>query len=454
MMRGLVSGFKKSPIAYILVILALAGAAWWWFGKGPGAGGPGMAGFAIPVEAIETKTEELIDTVNAVGTLIADEAVVIRPEVSGRVVSIPFAEGAPVQKGEVLVQFDDSVARAEFAQAQANVELSQKNQRRATTLTKTGATSERVLDESTANMRLSRANVDLAKARLDKTRIVAPFDGIVGLRKVSVGEYVKEGQEIVNFQRIDPMKVDFAIPETMAKVLTDGQEIEINVDAVPDRAFRGHVFALDPQVDVNGRSIMLRARVPNPDGILKSGYFARVGLIVNRFDNAIMIPEEAVMPGSQGKSVYIVDGEIAKMTPVKLGMRRNGKVQVTEGLQAGQVVVTAGHLKIRDGAKVMPMIAGKAPPGAPAAPAAAKEKPPEPKVEEAQPEPVTEEAPAEPAEPADAVAPEANIEPATPLETNPAEVTPLQEGEGRDVKVFSLPKEERVMEEEPVKAAE
>lgn len=360
----LINKIKKSPVAVILVIIGLAAAGWWWFGKGPGAAGHGFGGMSIPVEAVELKPEMLTETIEAVGTLVADEAVVIRPEVSGRITSIAFEEGAHLTKGQLLVQLDDSVYRAEYAQARASLELNRKNQNRASTLTKTGATSERVLDESNASLRLAEANVDLAKARLDKTTMQAPFDGVVGLRKVSVGDFVKEGQEIVNFQRIDPMKVDFAIPETKAAMLKEGQEIEVVVDAVPDRKFIGQVYALDPQVDVGGRSIFLRAKIANADGVLKSGYFARVGLVISKIEDALMVPEEAIMPTAKGKFVFVVEAEKAKMTEVKLGIRRDGKVQIKEGLQAGQIVVTAGHVKIRDGAGVKAIMADAPPPPA------------------------------------------------------------------------------------------
>ena len=194
----------------------------------------------------------------------------------------------------------------------------------------------------------------MAKTQVAYTKIIAPFDGVVGLRKISPGDYVNVGQELANFVSYDPMKVDFSIPETQANVLGVGQPIEIVVEAMPGKTFLGEVYALDPQLDVSGRAVSLRARIPNPDYQLKPGYFARVMLTVERRENAMVIPESAVVPQGDAKFAFKVgDDDAVALVPLTLGKRLSGEVEVLEGLQVGDRVVTCGQIKLQHGAKVM-----------------------------------------------------------------------------------------------------
>ncbi|MBL8660419.1 MAG: efflux RND transporter periplasmic adaptor subunit, partial [Rhodospirillales bacterium] len=215
-----------------------------------------------------------------------------------------------------------------------------------------------------ASLDSDRAKVDLAEARLDKTRITAPFSGMIGLRRVSVGDYVSSGEDLVNLESIDPIKVDFRIAERHLSDLRAGQELELEVDAYPGRRFRGRVFAVDPQVDPGGRSIALRAEVPNPDGLLRPGLFSRIRLVLNVRDDAITVPEQAIIPVGEERYVFtVVDGKAVK-TKITLGQRGPGWVEVTRGLSAGDVVVTAGQLKIREGSAVEVMAPTPVAPGA------------------------------------------------------------------------------------------
>jgi membrane fusion protein (multidrug efflux system) len=190
--------------------------------------------------------------------------------------------------------------------------------------------------------------------------ISAPFDGVVGLRKVSVGDFVNVGQDIVNLEQIDPLKADFRVAELYLGAVRPGQRIELEVDAFPSEAFKGEVYAIDPLIDESGRSILLRARLPNPDNVLRPGLFARVTLVLNERDGAIQVPEQALVPQGQDQYVFrVVDGKAA-FTKVKVGIRREGMVEVLEGLGPEDEVVTAGQLKIRDGAEVAPTPAAEA----------------------------------------------------------------------------------------------
>jgi membrane fusion protein (multidrug efflux system) len=202
------------------------------------------------------------------------------------------------------------------------------------------------------NRRVAVAAVPLAAPRLAKTEIKAPFSGIIGLRVVSVGDYVKEGADVVNLESIDPLKVDFRVPEIYLKQIQVGQTLRVQLDALPGSTFDGKVFAVNPLVDAAGRSIVIRALVRNPDTSLRPGMFARVRLITRDEKDALAIPEQAIVPQGDEQFVFkIADGK-AQRVKIEVGQRRDGKVEVLKGLAADDIVVTAGHMKLRDGTPV------------------------------------------------------------------------------------------------------
>jgi membrane fusion protein (multidrug efflux system) len=201
-------------------------------------------------------------------------------------------------------------------------------------------------------MRVDEAIVNFSRARLDKLTIEAPFDGVLGLRRVSVGEFVQAGAEIVNLEMVDPLKVDFRVPELFLAAVATGQRVAINVDAYPGRAFEGEVIAIDPAVDPGGRSVVIRARVPNANDALRPGLFARVALTLASRENAVFVPDQAIVPfGDQLFVFKVVDGR-AVQTRVRAGERRRGEVEILEGLAQGDVVITAGQIRVRDGVPV------------------------------------------------------------------------------------------------------
>lgn len=319
------------------------------------SGGPALAqgpGAAVPVETAKVKVGRLAERVTAVGSLRSNESVTIRPEIAGRVVSINFKEGQPVRKGDKLIVLDDSIYRAELDQAKAQLQLAQRNFKRIEELHQKEVATARSRDEAFSGLEVGTAAVALAEARLDKATIVAPFSGIAGLRQVSVGDYITVGQDIVNLEDIETIKVDFRVAEKFLPAVRTGQRIQINVDAYPDRTFEGEVYAIDPRIDVSGRSIVIRAKVPNEEALLRPGLFARVTLILEMKEQALTVPEQAIMPRGEEQFVYtVVDGKV-KQTKVIIGTRRDGRVEIVEGLKSEDTVVTAGHLKIRDGVQV------------------------------------------------------------------------------------------------------
>ncbi len=363
-------------IVALLVLIALGGGAYWYFVKqggtintllagtvpapggassGQKAGGGGAPGGGMPptpVEAVPVKVGAVSRTVTAVGSLLSNESVVIRPEVAGKVAEIAFQEGQAVKKGALLVKLDDSVARATLAQAQASIAFSRAELARAEELFRQNTGPARNREQAQAKLQADEAAVQLAKAQLEKLTLTAPFDGVLGLRKVSVGDVIASGKDIVNLEAIDTLKLDFRVPEAYLPAVKVGQTLNVAVDAFPGRTFDGTVIAIDPLVDVNGRAVAIRARVANTDGSLRPGLFARVRLTIDEHLNAVLVPEQAIVAFGNNQFVFkVVEGKVAQ-TPVKLGERRNAEVEITNGLSPGDVVVTAGQLKIRDGAPV------------------------------------------------------------------------------------------------------
>lgn len=326
-----------------------------------------------PVEAMKVRLVSLPQSITAVGSLRSDEAVVLRPEIAGRISEILFREGQRVQQGEVLVRFDSSVQRAELEQAKANLSLNQSKFERAVDLQKKGFISSQARDEAENNYRVSRAAVDLFAARLAKLELRAPFSGIAGLRSVSVGDYVKDGQDLVNIETVDPLKVDFRVPEIYLKQVAAGQSLQIGLDAFPNQSFNGQVLAINPLVDASGRSIVIRAQVRNSSSSLRPGMFARVRLIVGGEQESLAVPEQALVPVGDDLYVFKVADGKAQRTKVEIGQRRDAMVEITKGLARTDLVVTAGLQKIRDGANVKVTLIAE--PAAPQQPAAAQSKP-------------------------------------------------------------------------------
>lgn len=305
----------------------------------------------IAVEAVRAELQPVTEEIVVIGTLASNESVIVRPEIAGRIAKIHFREGERVQRGTPLLSLDASVQEAELREAEAALHVSQRNYARAEELLKKGAGAVRQRDEALGQLEADQARVALAQARLQKMSLTAPFDGVLGLRKVSVGAYVTPGQDIVNLENIDPIKVEFRVPETSLRVLREGQKIRVQVDAFPDAAFAGEVYAMDPRIDAAGRSVAIRARIPNPDGLLRPGLFARVALTIEE-RRSVVVPETAIVPRGDQQFVYrAVDGKAA-LTQVELGLRRNAQVELRSGVAPGELVVSAGQIKLRDGAPV------------------------------------------------------------------------------------------------------
>lgn len=310
---------------------------------------------AMPVEAAVIEPRLLEVDTQLVGSLLADEETLISSEVAGRLSGIHFTDGQPVKAGARLFTLDASIERAQLERARASAELAQTEFQRAEDLLSRNAGSANVRDAARATLRINQAEVQLAEERLAKMTLTAPFDGVLGIRRVSPGDYLTPGQALVVLLANNPMRVEFRIPEVLITDVAEGQDIEISVDALGGRKFSGKVITLAPQVEVSGRSLLVQAVLDNQEGILRPGMFTRVRLILDRVENALLVPEEALVPEGRSQFVFrLVDG-VAEKVQVTLGHRMRGQVQITEGINPGDVVVTAGQMKLRPGSAATPV---------------------------------------------------------------------------------------------------
>ena len=328
----------------------------------PAAGAPASppaATVAIGVEAARVETGALARTVSAVGTLRAAESVIVKPEVAGRIARIGFEGGQRVRRGDLLVGLDAEVVGAEVEQTRAELALARSNHQRTVELAERNFVSASARDQTAANLKILEARLKLAQARLSKTEIRAPFTGVLGLRDVSVGDYLKEGDELVALEDVSSMQVDLRLPERFLAQLRPGQAVKVELDAWPQRAFEARVEAVDVRVDADGRALTVRGRLPNPDAELRSGMFAKATLTLSENPTAMMVPEEAVTPIGTELFVYRISDGKAFRVPVRTGQRRDGQVEIVEGLQPGEQVIVAGQAKIqRNGQPVRLVDAG------------------------------------------------------------------------------------------------
>ncbi len=309
----------------------------------------------LPAEVVHVETKPLTQMIEAVGGLSANESIIIRPEQSGSVEKVLFTEGSSVKSGETLIVLESSLYKAQLQESKARVNLSRIAYNRADSLVKKKVGSQQDLDSSLAELQMDQAKQQVAQTQLDKMTIKAPFEGVIGLRKFSPGDYVTVGQDLVELTDINTMKVDFKVPENQLPNLRIGQEIKILVDALPGESFTGSIYAIAPSIDARSHNIAIRAKIENRDNLLRPGLFARIQIILSTDDNAIMVPEEAIIPQNESFFVMTVSDDKIAMVPVKLGLRRNGEVNITSGLEEGQVIVTAGQIKLFPGSPVTPI---------------------------------------------------------------------------------------------------
>ena len=315
----------------------------------------GQQAFGFPppvVEVVEAQKGEIEVVVSALGTLQADQAIVLRPEITGIVTSIDFKDGERIEAGDVVIKLDDRDLKARVAQAEARLTLTQANYQRAERLLKQGSGTARARDEALNDFKSAEAEVAAARTALDRATITAPFSGIIGLRQVSIGQYLTAGQDIATLADVDNLRIDFQVSEVFLTQVKRGQNVKVTFDALPGEEYEGIISAVDPVVSIDGRSLSVRALIRNEGDRLRPGLFGRIEIVVDTRDS-ILLPESSIVASpAGGNAVFqVVDGK-AQMTSVKIGERRPGQVEILSGVEPGALVIFAGQLKVQDGGEV------------------------------------------------------------------------------------------------------
>jgi membrane fusion protein (multidrug efflux system) len=305
----------------------------------------------VPVRVETLAPARLEERLNATGTVMANERVEIVSEIAGKVDTIAFKEGAPVSSGAVLVRLDTSTLEAERDRARFRHERLQRQEARQRKLMEDGLLSQEEYDYTVGELNVLSAELQLRKALLDKATIRAPFQGVVGLRAVSLGDYVSSDTRVTTLQDIDPVKVEFSVPEAYARELVAGNTIRFRVQGV-DEPFEGTIYALEPSIDPATRSLTLRARAANPDGFLLPGAFTEVELAVRQVEDALSVPSLAIVPDLGGKKVYVLEEGRAEPRVVETGIRTEARVQITQGLAPGERVIVSNIPRLAPGIEV------------------------------------------------------------------------------------------------------
>lgn len=347
---------RVHTIVAVLGIALAGGLAWWWQQRAPtAAAAPGPAAAssdAVAVEIGRVRRARLADEAQAVGSLRAVQTVVLRPEVAGRIAGFGFRNGERVRQGQLLVQLDDTLQQARLREAQAQAQIARTNLARSRELLAQSFISQSAVDQNAATLDVAEAQVALARAEVQRMRLVAPFDGTAGIRRVDLGGFVQAGADIVTLDDLSALSVDFTLPERYLPRLAAGQAVALDLDALPGQSFEGRVEALDTQVEAEGRAVLVRARVANAAARLKPGMFARPRVVFAVREDALVVPEEALVPEGGRQYVWKVVGAEgatprAERVEARIGLRRPGVVELLGGVAEGDAVVTAGHARLR-----------------------------------------------------------------------------------------------------------
>ncbi len=320
------------------------------------AGGGGFSLPPMPVEVAQAKVQKVEDKFEVVGTIDALEAITVVTEIEGAIVALPFQEGGFIKRGDLIAQLDDVQLAAEVARAEALYAQSHVNYERVKTVVEQKAGTPQDLDDAAAALKVADANLDVAKARFSKTRITASFDGIIGARKASVGTFLRTGQAIADLANIDEIRVNFSAPERLLPQLKQGAQVAISSIAYPGYHVKGKIIAIEPVLDPATRSARVVARVPNPGRKFHPGMSANVSAVLSERASAITVPNEAVFATGNQSFVFVVKPDsTAARVAITLGTRMADVVEVIHGLESGMRVVRAGHQKLFDGARVLPL---------------------------------------------------------------------------------------------------
>ena len=306
----------------------------------------------LKVNALVVQNQKLDNDLKITGSLIANESVILKPEVSGRITSINFKEGQPVRKGQLLIQLNDSEIRAEIEKLNYSKKLNEDNESRQKKLLAKEAISQEEYETALTTLNTILADIKVREVQLQKHQIRAPFNGIAGLRKVSNGSYISSSDELVTVYSINPIKIDFSIPGKYAAEVSVDDVIKFQIDGYENEVFEGKIYAIEPQINPETRSISIRALSDNKENKLLPGQFTKIILTISTFDEALLIPTEAVIPELNGKKVFISRNGKVETISIETGIRMSDKIQVTKGLVSGDTVITTGILQLQPAMEV------------------------------------------------------------------------------------------------------
>ena len=309
-------------------------------------GKKGKKGNVIPVNVMIVRDTAFSNSIDVTGTIAANEQVDLRSETAGNITGIYFNEGAHVEKGQLLVKVYDQDLQASLKQIQVQIKLAEQTEYRNKVLLSKQAISKEEYDISETSLNSYQAQADLAKAQIKKTEVRAPFSGIIGLRNISPGGYLSPQGSIATLVNVDPAKITFSVPEKYLSLVHVNSKINFTIES-SSKKFTGSVYAIEPGIDVNSRSVTLRARADNKDGLLKAGSFAKIHFTLDQIPNTIMIPTEVVIPDIKGSSVFIAKKGVAIQRAIKTDTRTDSKLQVTDGLKAGDSLIVSGIIQMR-----------------------------------------------------------------------------------------------------------
>ncbi|GIV36425.1 MAG: MexH family multidrug efflux RND transporter periplasmic adaptor subunit [Cyclobacteriaceae bacterium] len=314
------------------------------------AGNPG-APPPLPVQAVIITPSRLDNRLIFTGSILPNESLELKAEASGKISKIYFEEGRKVKKGQLLLEINDDELVAQLEKQKHNRKLNQDIEFRQRKLLEKDAISQEEYDNALNRLNTTIADIKLLEAQLAKTRIYAPFDGTIGFRFVSEGAYISPSTTVATLYNLNPAKIEFNLPGRYSTQVRAGKKVRFTVENDP-RTFEGEVYAVEPQIDVNTRTLKVRALASNPEGLLLPGQFVRVELILETIENALLVPSEALIPDLQGHKVFVNQGGKAAEQRVEIGLRTDRQVEILSGLEAGDTVITTGILQLRPGAPV------------------------------------------------------------------------------------------------------
>lgn len=312
---------------------------------------PNPAARKIGVDGEIVKAKSLQNTIFSNGTLISNEEVELRSEISGKITQILFEEGRRVKKGDLLVKINDSELQATLKKNKSRETLARDREFRYRQLLEKNLTSQQEYDVQLSELNSVIADVDFTKAQIEKTEIQAPFDGVIGLRSVSVGSYISPQTRIATLQSTNPMKVDFSVPQKYFGLIREGKTIFVKL-ASTGRTYTGKIYAVEPKIDLNTRTVQARALIPNERNELTPGAYVEINIVLESLDTAVLVPTEVIVPDISGEKVFVYKNGKAFAQTVTTGIRTENEIQIVSGLSVGDTLITSGIIQLRPNGNV------------------------------------------------------------------------------------------------------